>query len=67
MRLERNIVILACLGAVLLLFNKPLGEGLRRSRKELSGEDLGAWSYRTPLILIGLLLVGLGITDVFVD
>ncbi len=54
--MNAKIVILSCIGTLMVVLNKPLGEAVRRARPALGERDYGVWSYRVPLIVIGILL-----------
>jgi hypothetical protein len=54
---SKDIVILSCAGTLMVILNKPLGKALYRANLELwGGRDYGLWSYRAPIIFIGILL-----------
>ena len=50
------LVLLSCAGALIVILNKPLGEAFRRANMALGERDYGDWSYRGPLIVLGVLL-----------
>ena len=54
--MSAGLVILSCVGTLMVILNKPLGEALYRARLALGDRDYGVWSYRGPLILIGVVL-----------
>jgi hypothetical protein len=51
-----KLVLLSCAGVLIVILNKPLGEAFRRANMALGERDYGDWSYRTPLIVLGVLL-----------
>ena len=54
--MSAELVVLSCVGTLMVILNKPLGGALRRARMAMGDRDYGEWSYRGPLILIGVLL-----------
>lgn len=51
-----NIVILSLIGTLMVILNKPIGTALYRARLGMGDRDVGVWSYRGPVIFIGVLL-----------
>ncbi len=54
--MNTNIVILGCAGTLMVILNEPIGKAFHRANLAMGGRDYGLWSYRAPLIFIGLLL-----------
>ena len=54
--MSADVVILSCIGTLMVILNKPVGEALYRARLALGDRDYGVWAYRGPLILIGIVL-----------
>jgi hypothetical protein len=48
-------------GVLLLLTNKPFGEGCRQFNIMMFNRDYGILSFRVPIIIIGALILILGI------
>ena len=51
-----SLVLISCAGVLMVILNKPLGEGIRRANMALGERDYGEWSYRAPLVVFGILL-----------
>ena len=51
-----NLIFISCAGVLIVILNKPLGEAFRRANLALGERDYGDWSYRAPLIVLGVLL-----------
>ena len=51
-----GLILLSCAGALLVILNKPLGEAVRRGNMAIGERDYGDWSYRGPVVLLGLSL-----------
>lgn len=64
---NKNIYILMAVGILMVVLNKPVGKWFRQARLALGGPDYGIWSYRGPLIGIGLLLMFIGGVGFIVD
>jgi len=54
--MNAKIVILSCLGVLLVILNKPLGEALYRAQLGMGYRASSVWLYRGTLIFYGVLL-----------
>jgi len=57
MNINPMVVIFTCIGLLIVILNKPLGEAGYRRSVELGGKDYGVWWYRGPILFAGLILV----------
>ena len=57
--MNTKIVVLSCLGTLMVILNKPVGEWLYQTNDERGERDGGVWFYRGMLILVGLCLTAL--------
>ena len=64
---NKNTYILLIVGFLLVLLNRPLGYAIRDARIRMERRDYGIWSFRAPLIGIGLLLIGICVLVLLVD
>ena len=48
-------IVVFCLGAFLVLFNRPLGRLTGRWQAMLFGHEFGEWTNRLPCIIVGVL------------
>ena len=54
--MNTELILISCAGVLIVILNEPLGEALYRARLGMGDRDYGVWSYRGPLIFLGLLL-----------
>ncbi|HEX8686958.1 MAG TPA: hypothetical protein VF736_20605 [Pyrinomonadaceae bacterium] len=50
-------VVTTCVGLLVVILSKPLGESGYRRSLDLGNRDYGVWWYRGPILIVGVLLV----------
>lgn len=55
--MSAGAVILSCVGALVVTFNKPVGEYFHRANVALGVKGYDPWAYRWPFIFFGALLL----------
>ena len=50
------IIVLSCIGTLIVILNKRIGEGLYRAGQALGDRDFDVWTYRGPVIFLGVFL-----------
>ena len=65
--MNKGAVIVSCIGALLVTFNKPIAKAMHWWNVETGGRALDLWSYRAPVIFFGGLLLFLSLISNFVD
>lgn len=63
MELSLSQVVLLIIGTVSIIFNKPLGHMTREFQHTLTSIDYGEWMCRIPYIVIGVLILAIGISE----
>ncbi|MBV8857937.1 MAG: hypothetical protein JOZ02_13465 [Acidobacteria bacterium] len=54
--MNAGIVVLSCIGTLIVILNKPIGEGLYHAGQALGDRDFDVWTYRGPVIFLGIFL-----------
>lgn len=60
-----NALLLCIVGVVILVTNKPIGEGCRQWQIMMFQRDYGILSFRVPVIIIGALFMLTGLSFLF--
>jgi hypothetical protein len=66
--MDKNLTksfIFIFVGLSLFVLNKPLGKVFQFWQNRIVGNDYDLWSFRFPVLFIGLLFTGIGIASFF--